>query len=336
MKALFKHTETYIFLSIVVFSFLITLINPSFYSLENLFDLLKSYSLVGILSAGVLVVIISGGIDISFMAVLMVAEYVTVLIISRMGGSLVFAFFLAGSIGILLGIINAFIIHTFRIPTIIATIATMNIFYGFLIMASGGKWIYTLPENFRDFALIQVFSFTTPSGSSYGLSVVTLIWFAVLVLTACILRFTILGRSLYALGACGGNRSPAYRGGIHILKVQVFVYSYMGFLAGIAGIVQALLVQTVAPNSTVGKELNVIAAVVLGGTSIAGGTGSVLGAILGVSLLAILNNGLTLMRVPSYWYDVLIGAVIIISVAVSTVRRKKMAAVSIQGEEKQG
>jgi len=210
----------------------------------------------------------------------------------------------------------------------------MNIFYGILIMATGGKWIYTLPESFRSFALIQVFTIKTATGSTYGLSIVTVIWFIVLAMTALILRYTVMGRSLYAMGGCGTNRSPALRAGLNVLKIQVFVYAYMGLLAGIAGIVQALLVQTVAPNSTVGKELNVIAAVVLGGTSISGGTGTVLGAVLGVTLLAILNNGLTLMRVPSYWYDVLIGIVIILSVAISALqgRQKKRRAIEIEEE----
>ncbi len=334
MRALLKRTETYVFFAIVVFSIMITVINPNFFSLENLFDLLKSYSLVGILSAGVLMVIISGGIDISFMAILMVAEYSTVLMLSRFGGNMAVAFILAGAIGIVLGIMNALLIHTFRIPTIIATIASMNIFYGILIMATGGKWIYTLPESFRSFALIQVFTIKTATGSTYGLSIVTVIWFIVLAMTALILRYTVMGRSLYAMGGCGTNRSPALRAGLNVLKIQVFVYAYMGLLAGIAGIVQALLVQTVAPNSTVGKELNVIAAVVLGGTSISGGTGTVLGAVLGVTLLAILNNGLTLMRVPSYWYDVLIGIVIILSVAISALqgRQKKRRAIEIEEE----
>ncbi len=333
MNTLLKRTETYVFLAIVLFSVLITAVNPNFFSLENLFDLLKSYSLVGILSAGVLMVIISGGIDISFMAILMVAEYATVLILSRFGGGMAVAFLLAGAIGVALGVVNALLIHSFRIPTVIATIATMNIFYGILIMATGGKWIYTLPENFRSFALVQVFSVQTGSGSTYGLSIVTVIWFIVLAATAFILRYTSMGRSLYAIGGCGTSRSPALRAGLNVLKIQVFVYAYMGLLAGIAGIVQALLVQTVAPNSTVGKELNVIAAVVLGGTSIAGGSGSVTGAVLGVTLLAILNNGLTLMRVPSYWYDVLIGAVIILSVAASALQGRKKKGRAIEIEE---
>lgn len=334
MKGLMRKTESYIFLAIVVFSALITAINPSFLTLENLFDLLKSYSLIGILSAGVLVVIISGGIDISFMAVLMVAEYATVAAMMRFGwNSMLLAFALAGCIGVVLGVLNALLIDSFRIPTIIATIATMNIFYGLLIMASGGKWMYTLPQCFRDFALVRVLTIHGASGTQYGLSILTVLWFAVLLATAIILRYTTLGRGLYAIGGCGTNRSPAYRAGIDVLKTQVFVYAYMGFLAGVAGIVQATLVQTVAPNSTVGKELNVIAAVVLGGTSIAGGKGSVLGAVLGVALLAILSNGLTLMRVPSYWYDVLIGAVIILSVAASALQGRQRRRKSIQIEE---
>lgn len=333
MNSLFRRTETYIALAILLFSGFITAVNPNFLTLENLFDLLKSYSLVGILSAGVLVVIISGGVDISFMAILMVAEYATVSILARTGGSMPVAFMLAGAIGVILGTVNALLIHRFRIPTIIASIATMNIFYGLLIMVTGGSWIYTLPENFRSFALVQVFSVQTASGSTYGLSVVTVIWFVVLAATAFLLRYTVLGRSLYAMGGCGGKRSPALRAGLNVFRLQLFVYAYMGFIAGIAGIVQALLVQTVAPNSTVGKELNVIAAVVLGGTSINGGAGSVTGAVLGVTLLAIMNNGLTLMRVPSYWYDVLIGLVIILSVAVSAIKARRSHRRSIEVEE---
>jgi simple sugar transport system permease protein len=334
MDRFFRRTESYIFLAIVIFSILITIINPNFFSLENLFDLLKSYSFVGILAAGVLMVIISGGIDISFMAVATVAEYLTVLFITRFGGSMFTAFLAAGLIGALMGVVNALLIHSFNIPTVIATIATMNIFYGFLIMATGGKWIYALPECFRDFAGIRVFTITNANGSQYGLSIITVLWFAVLLASALILRYTTIGRSLYAIGGCGIDKSPARRAGLNILKTQVFVYAYMGLLAGMAGIVQALLVQTVAPNSMVGKELNVIAAVVLGGASIAGGSGTVLGAVLGVALLAILNNGLTLMRVPSYWYDVLIGAVIILSVAVGALQGKRKKRKAIEIEEK--
>ena len=120
----------------------------------------------------------------------------------------------------------------------------------------------------------------------------------------------------------GGNMDAAKRMGFNLLKLHVFVYCYMGFLAGIAGLVQAQLVQTVAPNSIVGRELEVVAAVVLGGASLAGGAGTLLGTILGVTLIAIMQNGLTLLGVSSYWHKVVIGMIILISVSITAYNRK--------------
>ena len=121
----------------------------------------------------------------------------------------------------------------------------------------------------------------------------------------------------------GGNPDSAERIGLNTFRLQMFVYSFMGLLAGIAGVVLALLVQSVAPNSIVGKELDVIAAVVLGGASLFGGVGSLVGATLGVALIAIMSNGLTMMRVPSYWYNVFIGLTILVSVSASAYQNKK-------------
>lgn len=322
MKKLLNCHETYVFIAIVIFSIIITVINPSFFTLENLFDLLKSYSLMGTFAIGMLFVLISGGIDISFTAIATVAGYVIAVLLLKMGDHLniFLVFFIAGAIGIALGFLNAVIIHVFRIPSIITTIATLNIFYGLLTVVSEGKWLYGFPKWFGDFATTRIFTLQSAQGNPYGLSIITVIWFALVLISWYVLRFTLLGRSLYAMG---GNINSAKRVGLNIFGITVFVYSFMGLMAGIGSVIQALLVQTVAPNSLVGKEMDVIAAVVLGGASLTGGTGTMIGTILGVTLIAIMGNGLTLMHVPALWYKVIIGLVIIISVGVSKYRLKK-------------
>jgi simple sugar transport system permease protein len=246
--------------------------------------------------------------------------YVMTVIIITYGGNMFVAFLIAGVVGIALGLINAVIIYYFNIHSIIATIATLNIYYGILTVLSGGKWIYALPPWFRDFADIKVFTLTNASGIRYGLSIITVIWLVVVVVAWFVLRYTLLGRGLYAMG---GSPASAERAGFNIFRLQMFVYAFMGLMAGIAGVVQALLVQTVAPNSIVGKELDVIAAVVLGGASLFGGVGTMSGALLGVALIAIMSNGLTMMRVPSFWYNVFIGLIIIISVSASAYQYKR-------------
>jgi simple sugar transport system permease protein len=305
---------------IVLLSIVITSRNANFFTAENMFDLLKSNSFVGIMAIGVLFVLISGGIDISFPAIATVSEYIMAVTIIGIGGNIFTAVIIAVTIGTALGFLNGYLIYKFRIPPIITTIATMNIYYGFLIVITGGKWIYSLPDWFRSFAEIRLFTFYNAGGNPYGLSIITVIWLLVMIAAVIILRSTILGRSIYALG---GDRKSAERVGFNVFLSETFVYSFLGFLSGLAGVVQALLVQTVAPNSIVGKELDVIAAVVLGGASLAGGRGSVFGAFLGVALLAILKNGLTLMAVPAVWYEFLVGAVILISIGFSSYQGTK-------------
>ena len=322
MTSVLKRHETYVFVVLVVVSLIIAAINPRFLSLENLFDLLKSYAMLGILAVGVLVVLISGGIDMSFTAVATVAIYTTAIIITHYGGNILIAVGLSSGIGLILGLINAGIIYGFRIPSIIATIATLNVYYGLLTFLSGGRWITSLPAWFQDFSAIRVVTLINTNGSPYGLSIVSVIWLMVVVLTWFILRSTLLGRGVYAMG---GNPTSARRIGFNLLGLHLFVYGFMGWLAGLAGLIQALLVQSVAPNAIVGKEMDVIAAVVLGGASLSGGSGTLAGTLLGVALVAVLSNGLTLMRVPASWYNVWIGLVIIVSVSLSAYQRSKKA-----------
>ena len=320
-KILFRH-ESFLAFAIILFSIIITLINPSFFTLENFFDLLKSFSLTGTFAIGMLFVLISGGIDLSFTAIATVSGYTIAVLLLNMGDRLniLLIFLIAGVIGVLLGILNGAIIDMFKIPSMITTIATSNIFYGLLTVITKGKWLYGFPTWFGDFAQIRIITLRTAEGWPYGLSIITLIWIVLLLAAWFILKFTVLGRSIYAMGS---NPVSAQRAGFNLRRLHLFVYGFMGLMAGFGSVIQALLVQTVAPNSLVGKEMDVIAAVVLGGASLTGGTGTVLGALLGVTLLGILGNGMTLMHVPSLWYKVIIGVVILVSVSFTAYRRKQ-------------
>jgi simple sugar transport system permease protein len=276
---------------------------------------------MGTFAIGMLIVLISGGIDLSFTAIATITGYTIALLLLSRGDQLniVVVFLIAGVLGTLLGMVNACIIYFFKIPPIIATIASLNVYYGLLTVATQGKWLYGFPTWFSNFVKLKVFNLTNANGVEYGLAVITLIWFSFIFLGWFILRKTVLGRSIYAMG---GNPASAQRAGFNIFRLQLFVYGFMGLMAGFGSVIQALLVQTVAPNSMVGKELDVIAAVVLGGASLTGGVGTILGTVLGVALIAIMGNGLTLMHVPSFWYKVVTGFIILVSVGANAWRQK--------------
>lgn len=317
-KGFFQGTEWYLILVIVVLIFILSITTKDFFSLENLFDILISYAFLGIMAAGFLVVLISGGIDISFTATATVAQYVVAGFIIEQGGNWAVAFGMAAAIGIGLGAVNALLVHYLKVSAIIITISTLNIFYGILIFWSRGKWLYNFPAWFSE--EVSFLRFTMADESEYSISLPIVVFLAILIITALILNKTTIGRKIYAMG---GNLEAAKRMGFNILGLHIFVYCYLGLLAGIAAIVQAHIVQTVAPNAIVGRELEVVAAVVLGGASLAGGRGTVLGTILGITLVAVMQNGLTILGVSSYWHKVVIGLVILISVSMTAYNRMR-------------
>lgn len=317
MNRLLRRMEFYVFLAIALLSIIIFSLSPRFLTLENLFDLLKSYAVLGVLSVGMFVVILSGGIDISCAAIAQVAEYVMAATVVKVGGNLATALLTACAVGTALGAVNGLLIYLLKIPPIITTIATYNIFYGLLYLFSKGKIIISFPKFLTNFANISIMHIGGATGGGYNLSVVVVIWVVVVAFSVFILRFTSLGRNIYCIG---GNVTAARRAGINIFRTQLFVYSFMGLLAGVAAIVHFCIVLTVVPSSIVGRELDAIAAVVLGGANIVGGTGTVAGSVLGVLLFAVMSNGLTLMRVSSYWYKLFTGLILTLSVVISALR----------------
>ena len=304
MKSLLARSEVFLALLIAVLATVFTVANPKFATLGNGFDLLKSYSFFGILAVGAFVVLLSGGIDISFTATAQVAEYATVAYFAQHGGGLWVAVGIAAVIGIVLGAVNGALTHFLRIPPIITTIGTLNLYFGALYVLSAGDILYDVPPFYRELS-----EATLPG----GFPVLGAVWMTVALATAVLLRYTVLGRSIYALG---GSEVAAVRVGFSVPKTRLFVYTFMGLIAGLASVVHTSLVQSAIPNSIVGKELDVLAAVVLGGASITGGSGSLLGTCLGVLFLAVLSNGLTLMGVSSYWNGVSVGLALLVGVVV--------------------
>lgn len=311
LSFIFWRTETALAAVVIGASAIFSLASPYFLTLANVADLVEAYSVTSILAAGVFVVLVSGGIDISFAAIASVTQYVAAVMATRYGTAAVPTIALACALGVLLGTINALLIYYLRVASIIVTIATSSIYYATLIYITGGTEIYNLPDWWTN--RIVFFQAKAASGDVARLTLPMVIMAAVVIVTHLLMTHTNVGRQVYAFG---GNPEAASRIGIKVLPLQIRVYGYLGFLAGLGGFVQAHRVHQAVPTAMFGTELNVLAVAILGGASLVGGTGSMGGVVLGVLLLAILQNGLNLLGV-SYFFGVVIGLVILISISVT-------------------
>jgi simple sugar transport system permease protein len=307
-KAAFRRHDAQIAAIVVVMVVLFSAISPGFLSAGNVVSLLENYSVMAIMASGLLVVLISGGIDISFAAIAAVSQYLVATLLVHYGGNWLVAFGLAALFGALLGVVNALLIYYLKALSVIVTISTMTFYFAVLMFVTDGKSIYNLPDWF------------TMDLSLFGIPFPVVVAAVVLFVTVFFLSRLSIGRQIYGLG---GNPEAAKRMGCNLLGLQCFVYGYSGFTAGIAGLVQAHRVEEVVPNALIGRELDVLAAVVLGGASLLGGIGTVSGTILGIVLLAVLQNGLTLLGVSSYSFGFVTGLTILISVSATAYAAKR-------------
>lgn len=322
IRRLAARQESVLALILLLYMTFVSVMNPSFLQLDNIFDVVRTSAGMLVLAMGTLVVLISGGIDVSFAAVAIVSSYVSIRMFIELGISNIFiSFLVSGSIGALLGAVNGLLIQRFKLQTLIVTLGTQNIFIGVLSVTLGTRFIPVgrMPRAILDFgsqALISVpVENMTAKLSQFVIPVII-----VVALTWLILNRTMLGRSIYALG---GSAVSAQRAGISVAKVRMFVYSYAGALAGVMGIIYAAEVRSLNPISLVGSELTIIAAVVLGGARITGGFGTVLGTVLGVLIISVLNTTLILIGLSASWNSLFVGLIITISVSVTAYRIKR-------------
>lgn len=321
--------EVFVAFTIIALSLIIGFLNPAYFSIANLFGILRSSILIGLFAIGVLVVLISGGIDVSFPAIAVFAMYSAVKFMIALDiNNLAIAFILAALIGLGLGLFNAIFIGIFRLPTLLVTLGTLSLFHGFLLFFVGTTIIRGIPPVLVDFSRSVLITAPAQRGVvSLPTAFLFLVFFALLVWF--VLRYTMLGRSIYALG---GGREAAERAGFNITRIQFIIYGFVGFLSGITGMLSGSLSRVANPQTIVGVELDVLAAAVLGGASILGGRGTVLGTLLGVLLIAVVGNSLVLLGIPTEWRSVVVGALILIGVGLPAVQRKRAGRQSRRAE----
>ena len=327
MTRLKRRPEAWLLLVIVLVGAIFGAAAPGFLTLANIVDLLETYSVQAIMAMGLFVVLVSGGIDISFAATASVAQYCAALFATQAGlpAPLVIAAGLL--VGTALGCVNAALIHYVRITSIIATIAMMSVTFSTLMYLSGGRSIYDLPDWWIE--RVTFYEVETASGDLVRLTLPIVAMLAATLFTFAMMTRSSIGRQLYAMG---GNPEAARRIGMKIGRLHFVAYGYLGFMAALGGLVQAHRVGESVPNAMVNTELAVLSAAVLGGASLTGGIGTVPGVLLGIVLLAILQNGLNLLGVSSYFFQIVIGLTILVSTAVTVISSRRGRRHRILGE----
>jgi ribose transport system permease protein len=300
-----------ILIGLFVLCIIISVINPNFLTSNNLLNVLRQTSTNLYLALAMTMIIILGGIDLSVGSIMAVVGVVTTSLIALLGAPVWVAVAAGLLVGVLIGAVNGYVAATTIIPPFIITLATMNIARGAAYVLTDGKPVRVMSDSFNFI------------GSGYiGGFLPTPVLYLIILLIVCyfIMNKTKLGRHMYAVG---GNAEAAKFSGINIKKVKFFAYAFSGLMAAIAGIVLASRMFSGQPTAGNAAELDAIAAVVLGGTSMTGGYGRIGGTVIGALIIGVLSNGLNLMGVSSFWQFIVKGIVILVAVYADVIKRRK-------------
>ncbi|PTV98499.1 ribose ABC transporter membrane protein [Halanaerobium saccharolyticum] len=282
---------------VIVLSFM----SPYFLTVPNLLNVVRQVSIIAIISFGMTMVILTGGIDLSVGSMLAFAGAISAGMIVNTGLNVYLAILIGLAAGTALGLFNGLAVAKAKLPAFIVTLAMMTVARGFTLIYTNGRPISGFDETFRFFG----------AGYIGAIPVPVIIMFLLLIVIYILLKKTPLGRYIYAIG---GNEKATKLSGINTDKIKIAVYALNGFLAAVSGIILTSRLNSAQPMAGEGYELDAIAAVVLGGTSLSGGSGTVIGTIVGALIIAVLNNGLNLLNVSSFYQLVAKGGVILLAV----------------------
>ena len=298
------------FIGLVVMCVVLAFLSEDFLTQSNLMNVVRQATVNAILALGMSFVIISAGIDLSVGSVLAFSSCIMALGL-RQGCHPAVGVLIGLAVGSACGTVNGLIITRLRLPPFIATLGMMSMARGIAQVITGGYPVHGLPDQFKEL------------GSGYLFDVIPI---PVVILALCapiahvVLTHTRLGRYTYAIG---GNEAAAYLSGINVRAYKTLIYAICGGLAGLAAVISTARVGAGLPAAYLGYELDAIAAVVIGGASLFGGEGTILGAITGALIIGVLKNGLNLMQLSEYWQTFTIGAVIIGAVTVERFRHRQ-------------
>ncbi len=309
-----RRIDFYQYMVYVIFAFVLVFfaiwLGPSFFSSSNLLNITRQTAMVSVMAVAMTFVIACGQIDLSIGAVVALSSLLAAWVLER-SNNLVLAITLALLVGTAVGIVNGLLVTLLKIPAFLATLGMMSIIRGSAMWLTDTKAIAIRNDTFN-----YVFGMGTVAGIP-----IVLIWtLLALLLGHVALKYLAYGKKVLAIG---GNQSSALYSGIRVKQIKVIVFAVMGFAASFAGIIYAARMKTARYTYGDGDEMNVIAAVVLGGTSMAGGTGNIIGSVVGSLLLGVINNGLIIGGLDTSQQQVVRGIIIILAVALSTFRTKE-------------
>jgi len=310
IKDLFRYPEMLTLLGFLVLFVFFSIASESFFTADNVSNIVRQVSINGILAVGMTFVILTGGIDLSVGSVMALTGTIIAGMMINSGLSPIVAILIGIILGAVVGYINGLFTAYARIPAIIVTLAMMEAARGLALLYTGGYPLSGLPDAY------------TFLGRGYLFGVIPMpavIMLIVFIIAYIILNHLPIGRYIYALG---GNEEAVRLSGIKVKRIKAFVYVVSGITAAISGMLMTARLASGQPMAGDGYELDAIAAVVLGGTSIAGGRGHIFGTLLGALLLGVLSNGLNLMEVSPYVQRVLKGVIIVGAIYYSSVRQK--------------
>jgi ribose transport system permease protein len=291
----------------VIFSFA----SPSFLTVNNLWNLVRQVPIIGVVSIGMTIVIISAGIDLSVGSIVGFSNILVAVLMTH-GVPIIPSILITFAAGSVLGVINGVLIHDGRVPPFIATLGMMTAVRGLLMLISGARMVAGLPRPFLNFAQINIL--WMPSQF--------FVWLVVIALSVVMTTVTRFGRNVFALGS---NPEAARLSGINIRATLYGVYAFSALTSSIAGILYTSRLANGIPTAGEGYELDAIAAAVVGGASLMGGEGTILGTVLGALIIATLRNGGDLLGINPFILQIAIGVLIVAAVLIDQLTKRKIA-----------